>query len=82
MLHSGRSDVVLEEAAPTQPDLLVHHAVDMMKMDRLERFEKLITRVKKASLFLSRQRLEIFQASSPDSGQVGIFSQRFRYLAE
>ena len=66
---------MLKKTAPSLPDLLVHYAMDMMKMDRLECLEKLIASVKKASLLLRWQRLQIFKTSSPHSGQVGILSQ-------
>src|ERR1700720_2174020 len=59
MLHSRRRDVMAKKAAPSLPDLLVHHTMDMVKMDRLERLEELIARMKEARLLLRRQRLQI-----------------------
>jgi len=82
MLHSGRSYVMLKKTAPSLPDLLVHYAMDMMKMDRLECLEKLVASVKKACLLLRWQRLQIFQTSSPHPGQLGILSQWARHLTK
>ena len=50
MLDSGRSDVVLKKTAPSLPDLFVHHAVNMVKMDRLECLEKLVSGMEESSL--------------------------------
>src|ERR1700719_752870 len=82
MLDSGRSDVVLKKTAPSLPDLVVHQAIDMVKMDRLECLEKLIGRMKKACLLFRGQRLQIFKTYSPHASQVGILSKRSRHLTE
>src|SRR5437867_7245323 len=82
MLHSRRSDVVLEKTAPSLPDLFVHHAVDVMKMDRLECLEKLIGRMKKAGLLFCRQGRQIFKTDSPDAGEVSVLSKRSGYLTK
>ena len=82
MLHPRRNDVVPQQTAPSLKDLLVHQAMDMVKMNRLECLEKLITGMKEARLLLRRQRLQIFQTGSPHSGQFGILSKRSCHLAE
>src|SRR4029077_15457238 len=82
MLDSGRSDVVLKETAPPLPDLLVHQAIDMVKMNRLEFLEKLIGGMKKKCLLFRGQRLQIFKTYSPYAGQVGILGKRSRHFTE
>src|ERR1700704_7107810 len=82
MLDSGRSDVMLKKTAPSLPDLLVHQAIDMVKVDRLECLEKLIGGMEEGRPLLRRKSLQIFKAFSPNSGKVGILSERSRYLTE
>jgi hypothetical protein len=53
-----------------------------MKMNCLERFQELIGGVKKARLILGRERVEIFQANSPDPFQFRVLHERFGHVAQ
>jgi hypothetical protein len=48
MSHAGRDDVMSKETVPAFPKIPVHHSVNMMKMDRLERFQELIRSMEKS----------------------------------
>ena len=53
-----------------------------MKMNCLERLQELICSVKKARLILGRERVEIFQAYSPDPFQFRILHERLGHIAQ
>ena len=50
--HAGREDVMAKESMPPFPEIPVHHSINMMKMDALERFQELVSSMEKSrSLF-------------------------------
>ena len=53
-----------------------------MIMDRFERFEELVRRVKEPGLVFRRKRVQIFQAGAPDATQLGVLHERLRHIAQ
>jgi hypothetical protein len=51
--HAGREDVMAQESAPPFPKLLIHQAVNVMKMDCLKRFQKLVSSMKEPRSLLA-----------------------------
>src|SRR5213075_289588 len=69
-------NVMVQKVAPTGPKLRIEETVNVMVMNRFERFQELMGRVEKARLLIGRKRLEIFQAGPPDTCQLGVFHER------
>jgi hypothetical protein len=49
---------------PAKPELFIHQPVQLVKVNRLERLEKLVGGMKKTGLILWRERLEVLQTRS------------------
>src|SRR5262245_26249821 len=67
--HSGRSNVMTEKTVPAFKQLFIHQSVNIMEMNRLERFQELIHGMKKARAILDRQRAEVLESHPPDPFQ-------------
>ena len=50
--NTWRGDIMPEKFLPATPELFIHQPVELMKVNRLERLEKLVGGVKKARLIL------------------------------
>jgi hypothetical protein len=61
---------------PAAPELFIHQPVEMVKVNRLERLEKLVGGVKETSLIFRGECLEVLQTRSPDSRHIRIFHER------
>src|SRR5437762_12791797 len=48
MSHAGRDDVMSKQSVPSFPEVRVHHSVNIMEMDGLKRFQKLVSSMKKS----------------------------------
>src|SRR3954462_2660412 len=73
MIDAWRSDIVPKKFEPTLPELGVEQSIDIMIMDRLERFQELMGRMKKARLIFRRKRVEILQTDPPNPRELRIF---------
>src|SRR5213592_5147384 len=71
-----------KESVPAFPKLLVHQAVNIMKMNCLERFQELVGSMEKARAFLDGERADIFQAYTPDAFQFRVLHERCSHLAQ
>jgi hypothetical protein len=71
-----------EKSMPAFKQLFVHRSINIMKMNRLERFQELIGSVEKTSPLLDGERADVFQANPPDSFQFSILHERFGDLAQ
>src|SRR4051794_20654356 len=71
-----------KESVPAFPKLLVHQAVNIMKMDCFEGFQELIGSMKKARPLFDRERADIFQPYPPDAFQFGVLHERRGYLTQ
>ena len=50
-----------KKSPPAFPELLVHHSVNIMKVNCLERFQELVGSMEKARPLFDRERTDIFQ---------------------
>src|SRR3954447_23539827 len=75
IIDPGSVDVMLEEIAPTLPELFIQQSIHVMVMDRLQGLQKLVGGVKKSSLVFRRQGLKIFQADSPKPAELRVFHE-------
>src|SRR5215831_8057158 len=48
MSHARCDDVMPKQSMPPFPEVSVHHSVNMMKVDRLKRFQELVNRMEKS----------------------------------
>ena len=53
-----------------------------MEMNCLERFQELVGRMEKARSLFDGERANIFQAYPPDPFHLGVFHERFGYIAQ
>ena len=67
---------------PALKQLFVHQSINIMIMNRLERFQKLIGSVKKTRPLLDRERADVFQTNPPDSFHFSVLHERFGDLAQ
>src|SRR5262249_47942386 len=51
MSHARRNDVMSKESVPAFEEVLVHHSVNMMKMDGLKRLQELVSSMEKSRPF-------------------------------
>jgi hypothetical protein len=80
--NSWRGDIMSQKFLPAAPELFVHQTVEIVKVNRLERLEKLVGGVKKTSLILRRERSKVLQASPPDARHVGIFHKGVGHIPD
>ena len=71
-----------EKLAPAFPQLEIEQSVSVVKVNCLERFQKLIRRVKETGLIFGRKRIEIFQTYLPDASELRIFHVRLGHIAQ
>lgn len=64
-----------QQLLPAVPELFVHQAVDMVKVNRLERLEKLVRGVEEPRLVFPRQALDFFQPGAPDARHLRVFHE-------
>ena len=67
---------------PAVPELFIHQPVEMVKVNRLERLEKLVGGVKETGLILRGERFEVLQTRSPDARHFRIFHERIGHLPD
>ena len=67
---------------PAFPELLVHHPVNIMKVNCLERFQELVGSVEKARPLVNRKRADILQTNPPDALQLRVLHERFGHVAQ
>src|SRR5438067_3920317 len=48
MSHAWRDDIMSKQSVPAFPEVSVHHSVNIMEMDGLKCFQKLVSSVKKS----------------------------------
>src|SRR5882724_166455 len=48
MSHALRENVMSKQSVPPFPEVLVHHSINMMKMDGLKSFQKLVSSMEKS----------------------------------
>jgi hypothetical protein len=51
MSHAWRDDVMSKQSVPALPEVPVHHSVNIMEMDGLKRFQKLVNSMEKSRAF-------------------------------
>src|SRR4029077_20145397 len=81
-LQSRRGEILFVEIAPAAPDRFIHQSIDVVEMNRLHRFQKLESEMKKTRLVFAGKRIEIFQAGAPDPAVLRILCERPRDLAQ
>ena len=80
--NTWRGDIMPKKFLPATPELFIHQPVDVMKVNRLERLEKLVGGMKETGLILGGERLEVLQTRSPNARHFGIFHERVCHLPD